>query len=79
MSLAHTCRPGCPRVDKISAALINLIDSYASNDLPLDRVRKVVGMGVIAWNIATTSSTVALVISVVSVASRHNDGQTALK
>ncbi|MCY0853886.1 hypothetical protein [Cupriavidus sp. D39] len=49
--------PGYNPYGKISAALINLIDPYASDDLPLDRTRKLVGMGVIAWNIASTSNT----------------------
>jgi hypothetical protein len=49
--------PGCNPYGKISASLIDLIDPYADEDLPLDTMRKLVGMGVVAWNIASTSNT----------------------
>ena len=42
---------------KISASLLDLIDPYADDDLPLDTMHKLVGMGVVAWNIASTSNT----------------------
>jgi len=42
---------------KISASLLDLIDPYADDDLPLDKMRTLVGMGVVAWNIASTSNT----------------------
>jgi hypothetical protein len=42
---------------KISASLLDLIDPYADDDLPLDRMRTLVSMGVVAWNIAATSDT----------------------
>jgi hypothetical protein len=42
---------------KISASLLDLIDPYADDDLPLDTMRKLVVMGVVAWNIASTSNT----------------------
>jgi hypothetical protein len=48
---------GCNPYGKISASLIDLIDPYADEDLPLDTMRKLVGMGVVAWNIASTSNT----------------------
>lgn len=48
---------GCNPYGKISASLIELIDPYADEDLPLDTMRKLVGMGVVAWNIASTSNT----------------------
>jgi hypothetical protein len=49
--------PGCNPYGKISASLLDLIDPYADDDLPLDTMRKLVGMGVVAWNIASTSNT----------------------
>jgi hypothetical protein len=39
---------GCNPYGKISASLIVLIDPYADEDLPLDTMRKLVGMGVVA-------------------------------
>jgi len=49
--------PGCNQYGKISASLLDLIDPYADDDLPLDTMHKLVGMGVVAWNIASTSNT----------------------
>ena len=49
--------PGCNPYGKISASLLDLIDPYADDDLPLETMRKLVGMGVVAWNIASTSNT----------------------
>ena len=49
--------PGSNQYGKISASLLDLIDPYADDDLPLETMRKLVGMGVVAWNIASTSNT----------------------
>lgn len=38
---------------KISASLSELIEPYANKDLTLDELRKLVGLGVAAWNLSS--------------------------